>query len=389
MQTTQTNLNLWNNLLEASGGALNPTKCTWAHFQWQPCNDLLTLQTQTQANTDPQLILSRLGETPQPLQKLQPYTSYRYLGVHLTMNGDWKKELQVLNNRNTKYLQVLMTCSLNRHEAKVIYRQCYLPAVTYPLPASVIPPDKLHDAQCSTTTAFLAKMGYPRTFPRAVVYAPHAKGGLRFCHFSVEQGAQKVLQVLKHIRANTTTGTIYTVLINHYQLTAGIADPVLENPILIPWSSAYWVDTLQAYLNHTKGKILLHNPWTPPKRRAHDQFIMEAILRANLTLTTHEQKILNNVCICLQANTLSDIVSHTGTHIRTECLHQEHPPNTRQHENPNRSTLQWPQHAPPSSANWKLWSRTLRKIFSSSNTSRLMQPLGSWTEHYDREYLWQ
>jgi len=116
---------------------------------------------------------------------------------------------------------------------------------------------------------------------------------------------------------------------------------------------------------------------------------MEAILQANLTLTTHEQKILNNVCICLQANTLSDIVSHTGTHIRTECLHQEHPPNTRQHENPNHSTLQWPQHAPPSSANWKLWSRTLRKIFSSSNTSRLTQPLGSWTEHYDREYLWQ
>jgi len=165
MQTTQTNLNLWNNLLETSRGVLNPTKCTWAHFQWQPRNNLLTLQTQTQANTDPQLLLSRLSETPQPLQKLQPYTSYWYLGVHLTMNGDWKKELQVLNNHNTKYLQVLMTCSLNRCEAKVIYRQCYLPVVMYPLPASVIPPDKLHDAQCSTTTAFLAKMGYPRTFP--------------------------------------------------------------------------------------------------------------------------------------------------------------------------------------------------------------------------------
>jgi len=121
-------------------------------------------------------------------------------------------------------------------------------------------------------------MGYPCTFPQAVVYIPRAKGGLGFCHLSAEQGMQKVLQVLKHICANTTTGTIYTVLINHYQLTAGIADPVLENPILIPWSSAYWVDTLWAYLKHTKGKIILHNLWIPLICRAHDQFIMEAIL---------------------------------------------------------------------------------------------------------------
>jgi len=121
MQTTQMNLNLWNNLLEASRGVLNPTKCTWVHFQWQPCHDLLTLQTQTQANTNPQLFLSRLGNMPQPLQKLQPYMPYRYLGIHLSMSGNRKKELQVLNNHNTKYLQVLTTCSLNRREAKVIY----------------------------------------------------------------------------------------------------------------------------------------------------------------------------------------------------------------------------------------------------------------------------
>jgi len=178
IQTTQTNLNLWNNLLEASGGMLNPTKCTRAHFQWQTHHDLLMLQAQTQDNPNPQLILSCLGNTPQPLQKLQPYMPYWYLGVHLTMTSDWKKELLVLNNYNTKYLQVLTICSLNRCKAKVIYWQCYLPAVTYPLPESVIPPDKLHKAQCSTTTAFLIKMGYPCTFLQAVMYAPKPKEDL-------------------------------------------------------------------------------------------------------------------------------------------------------------------------------------------------------------------
>jgi len=176
---------------------------------------------------------------------------------------------------------------------------------------------------------------------------------------SMEQGAQKVLQVLKHIWANTTTGTIYTILINHYQLNAWIADPILENPIPIPWSSAYWIDTLWDYLQHTKGKFLLQNPWIPPKCRLHDQFIMDATLWASLPLTNHELKILNNVCICLEANTLSDIVSHMGTHIRNECLQKQDPlPNTRQNDNPNCSMLQWSQHATPSPANWRLWSCT-------------------------------
>jgi len=294
------------------------------------------------------ILLSRLGTNPQPLIKLQPHMPYQYLGVHLTMNGDWKKELQVLHQRNTKYLHVLTQCSLTRREAKVIYRQCYLPAVTYPLPASVIPPDKLDDAQRSTTTAFLVKMGYPRTFPRAVVYVSHAKGGLGFCQLSAEQGAQKVIQVLKHLHAETTTGTLYTILINHYQLSAGISEPILENPIPIPWSSAYWIDMRHNHLRQIKGTILLQHPWVPPRRRDHNQFIMDALLQANLPLSNHELKIINNVHVCLQANTLSDITSHTGTHIRPECL-QAPPtaPNVTLDHHPNQSTLHWPNHAPP------------------------------------------
>jgi len=30
----QSNLTLWNNLLQASGGILNPSKCVWFQFNW-------------------------------------------------------------------------------------------------------------------------------------------------------------------------------------------------------------------------------------------------------------------------------------------------------------------------------------------------------------------
>ena len=114
------------------------------------------------------------------------------------MNRDWKKELAALKNRNQKYMQVLTKCSLSQHEVKVIYQQCYIPAVTYPLPVTTIPTKKINKEQKPIMTAFLAKMGYPQTFLQAVAYAPKSHGGIGLCHLSAKQGTQKILQVLKH-----------------------------------------------------------------------------------------------------------------------------------------------------------------------------------------------
>jgi len=389
VQTTQTNLTLWNGLLEASGGALNPTKCTWAHFKWYPKNDLLQLQLHDDSAPTHELQISRLSGEPSTLVQLQPHTPYRYLGIHLTMNGDWKKELKVLQTRNQNYMQVLSKCALTRREVNVIYRQCYLPAVTYPLPAAVIPIDKLDKAQQSITTAFLTKMGYPRTFPRAVAYAPKAEGGVGLLSLSAEQGTQKVLQIIKHLRAHTTTGTIYRILVSHYQLQTGFTQPILENNIPIPWSQAYWMDNLRAFLFQINGQIILHEPWTPKPRRANDRSIMEALLKAQLTLSTHETKIINNVRIHLQANTLSDISDHSGTHIRPECLCAPLALSTiGPSTTANHSTLRWPQHATPSDANWRLWSKTIRHLFSANNTAKLTEPLGKWNAAHANDFEW-
>jgi len=91
LATTQSNLNLWNGLLESSGGALNPDKCTWAHFHWSERNDLLNLTKEADDNTQCTIMISRLGQPQKPLIKLQPHQPYRYLGVHVTMNGNWKR----------------------------------------------------------------------------------------------------------------------------------------------------------------------------------------------------------------------------------------------------------------------------------------------------------
>ncbi len=113
-----------------------------------------------------------------------------------------------------------------------------------------MPPDQIQKVTKQVTTAFLLEMGYPRTFPQAVMYAPVMSGGIGFRHLGIKQGVQKIMQLIKQIRANTTTGTMLLVLIKHYQLNAGLGQPVLEDTWPIVWSEASWTNHLQAFLQN-------------------------------------------------------------------------------------------------------------------------------------------
>jgi len=259
---------------------------------------------------------------------------------------------------------------------------------TYPLPASTIPSDKLHEEQKQITTAFLTKMGYLHTYPQSVAHAPKTQGGARLCHLSTKHGAQKVLQIIKHMQANMMLGTVYIILINHYQLNSGLSQPILKHTTKLPWSQAYWFDTLCEFLNQIQGKILLENLWITHQQQANNQHIMQALLQANLPLMLHDYKVLNNIHIHLQVNTSSEISNHAGMHLCHECMHAPTPLPNKQQCHPNHSTLQWPNHTTPSTTNWKLWNQTIHKILLVSNMNKLTQPLGMLNEHYQTDYQW-
>jgi len=165
--------------------------------------------------------------------------------------------------RQMQYYTFLQRTPLSRREARVIYRQCYLPKVTYPLPATTMPPAMIYKSQAAVTSLFLNKMGYPRHMPRAVVFAPASVGGLAFRHLGHEQGVQQVLQLTKHMRAGTTNGTLYRNLIDAYQIHSGLSLPVLEDTRPIPWSSPGWLTSIQQFLFITSTQIQIGDPWTP------------------------------------------------------------------------------------------------------------------------------
>jgi len=79
-------------------------------------------------------------QPPYAIRRLQPDEAHRYLGIYLTMDGNYKQELTTYNNQQQIYVKLLTNCPFPHREINMIYKQCYLPMVGYPLPATVTPP---------------------------------------------------------------------------------------------------------------------------------------------------------------------------------------------------------------------------------------------------------
>jgi len=230
-----------------------------------------------------------------------------------------QEELGMLVQCNNRYTQALQHCWLTYQEAEIIYKQCYLPIVSYPLPATNIPPELLHCHQTKATTAFLAKMGYHHTMPRAVVYAPKEIGGLGFRHLSYEQGVPQTLQTIKHLQGNSTNGSLFLLAINTYQLQAGFSCLILKDTQPCPWIPDGWLSSLQQFLHTTNSQIILDKPWTLPSWRHRDRYLMEDISTCNLS--TRELQLIHNIRVYLWVTMLSKIGNHSSTHILQQFLH--------------------------------------------------------------------
>jgi len=193
----QQNIDLWQGLIQASGDMLNPAKCSWMPFLWVfNCFGNAWLAEPPQR---PWYLLSISNKEGQchPIQRNLPSMAVWLLGVQISANGCYKKELEVLMQCQAQYVDCLNCTPLIPQEAHVIYHQCNLPKVTYPLPTTNMPPEKNYSSQSKVTSLFWTRWGIPNISPHCIVYAPTSIGGLGFIHLGIEQG-QQVLQLFHH-----------------------------------------------------------------------------------------------------------------------------------------------------------------------------------------------
>jgi len=182
----------------------------------------------TKTPEDKQLTLTNLDGTTEILKNTQSTDGICHLGVHISMDGNQDAKTTILCKWCHMFQKVYSQCPLTQREAAVTYSMIFLPTIMYPFPATTLSQKILAKAQSLTTPMILSKMGYNCNMPKDVVYVPSSHGSLGFHHLHMEQGFQKVLQILKHLCTKTTLGDTIDLAMKAHQLHTGVTLPILH-----------------------------------------------------------------------------------------------------------------------------------------------------------------
>jgi len=359
-------------------------KCLWSDFHptFDPNRNP---SIQPKSPQDPTLYLTNPDNSKVPLQCTISTEGIRHLGIHISMDSNSTAETKVLYKWCQLFCKVYQRFPLTCKEALIIYQTIFLPTLTYPFPATTLPIKTLDQAQSLTTPTILSKIEFNCNMPKAIVYTPISHGGIGFQNLHNEQGVQQILQILKHMRTQTTLGMLITTTIEAYQITAGICKPILKSTGLLPWMPHWWINNVQEYLHKIEGTIKLKSPWTILPFRTNDHYLMTDFLSANLLEKTLQT--LNNCWMYLKVTTLVELSDHTGRHLLpTACLQGKIVPDL---QTISISLFTWPNQEQPHLPAWRLWTKILKQIYTKPGIPYLLKtPLGPWTHHAPTQRQW-
>jgi exonuclease III len=371
-QKVEHNAQSWTNLLSASGGALELTKCSCHMVQWQftaqgapvlvPSNSNDPIQVTV---TDPHTRISH------HVQMLSPFTAHKTLGHYKEPAGTQSTQAQALQKKSDTITEFLWTNRLSRMEAWTYYYACYLPAVTYPLPASSMTEKQLATVQRKALSIIVARCGYNRNTKKEILFGPASLGGANFRDLYVEQGIGQVTLFLRHWRGFTQISKMLRIAVSWFQLTVGSSTPILENTrMVLPHLESKWIGSLRTFLAKIQGSLRLDATYVQPKQRVQDEYIMDRVMESG-KFTEAEIRRINYCRIYLRAVTVSDIASIAGDRLDMHKIRGS--PSVES----SASRLEWPRQDKPAPREWSLWKSA--NTLWSTVSGQLLTPLGQWT----------
>ncbi|KAG7355833.1 hypothetical protein IV203_000519 [Nitzschia inconspicua] len=157
---------LWNDLLDSSGGALEVRKCMFhlAHYQFTP-RGAPVLQSFAPDRLNVQVQESGPHGTTVPIKYLRPTTSRKTLGCYKSPAGGYKQSLQAITENAIVKATLMAKSALDPKCAMRYCTSVFLPSMTYPLPTCSIPEKQLQKLHNQTAGLFLNRLGYSQKAP--------------------------------------------------------------------------------------------------------------------------------------------------------------------------------------------------------------------------------
>ena len=359
---------LWSDLLWASGGALELPKCTYHHWQYyfNPTGAPILHARQT----GPDVVLrtgdgSRLETVP----FRSPYNAHKTLGYYKSPSGTQSTQFKILKKKCDNHARIVTTSALTRREAWTYYFSMYLTSPGYPLQLSHFSPAQLHKLETKSLPAIISKCGFNRNTSRRVIYGPVRLNGGGFRPFQTEQGVGQILYLLKQWTCPLAPGRAQRIAVAWAQMNVGVSWPIFENVTSpLPHFESQWFRVLREFLSSISGVVRLDQTSVPAIQRINDSHIMDHVLSSG-QFKPPAIKQVNYCRLFLQAITVSDVTSASGTHL--------FPGIDKGRDSDWISSTTWhhTNQGNPSVASWKQWKKAL-DLFSTDGA--LHTPLYQW-----------
>jgi hypothetical protein len=115
---------------------------------------------------------------------------------------------------------------------------------------------------------------FNKHMPRAVVFASKLKGGMGIMDLYTEQGVLQSKAIISHLRSESYLANQIRVLSETYQVTAGIFGCPFHGNTKTQYVQSNWVQSVQGYLQHINGSIIIPGKPTILPLRQNDTPIM-------------------------------------------------------------------------------------------------------------------
>jgi hypothetical protein len=372
----QNDMIIWKNLLEASGGKLELSKCFYYILSWkfdQEGNGIPMSISDQRARNVTQISITDHTDSHIPITQKEVNKSHKTLGVYKAIDGNELEQITQLKIKSEAFGRKVQKASLSRKQANMAYKMVYIPSLKYGLPACSLTLDNINYIQNSALDKFLPAMGYEHGTPRALIHGPQEMGGVEIPHLFTEMLGMKIEAIISHIRANTVLGKSICINLNYLQLRAGIEKPILTCRDDLGYICPNWILHIRDYLIDINGSLDIKNVWIPIKQRQHDVILMQEFRL--LGLSNSELRLVNNWRIFFQVSTLVELCNPEGNRIQPCFLTK---PSGRIVTKENPTNLRWPIQREPGKRGFALWLKCINTCFQPYNKGRINHQFGRW-----------
>jgi hypothetical protein len=238
----------WKELLEASGGKLELTKCFYYILTWKfdtKGNPIPTTISEQRMVTNQIRIPDKDRNTGVLIQQKEINKAHKTLGCYKCIIRNEEAEISYLTKRSNAFAK---NYGLTNKQATLAYNLVYISSLKYGLTSTSLLYQQITKIHRYAVDKFISAMGIDHSTHHALIYGPLEYGGFGVRHLYTEMMGMKLETVISHIRSESQLGTLFEINTNYIQLLAGTGTPIFQSRDDLSYIPMNWILHLRQFL---------------------------------------------------------------------------------------------------------------------------------------------